>query len=114
MDGHKLTGKIKKEIINLATELVGDIPFDWWLFNERHTFVAFFGLETWELALAAQARLQDSNFHSRVFNEDLEDRVLGKFLRQAEAEGREVEVYDGNGERVDWKSDPRWAERKSN
>jgi hypothetical protein len=114
MSGQKLTGEIKEKIINRATELVGTVPFDWEMFEfeERHTFAAFFGLETWELALAAQARLQDSNFRSHIWNEDVEDQVVGKLLRQAEADGYEVE-YMEDDESVDWKNDPALAERKS-
>jgi len=65
MIGERLTGKIKKKIINRATELAG--TFDWMIHG--YLFVAFFGFDPMETALAAQARLQDSNFHSHLWNE---------------------------------------------
>jgi hypothetical protein len=116
MTGERLTGKIKKKIINRATELVGIVPFDWTMMHEHLCFVAFFGFETMELALAAQARLQDSKFHSHLWNEDEENQIVGKFMRQAEAEGSEVSLHLHNDESVefDWKSDPAFAEKKSN
>jgi hypothetical protein len=106
--------EIKWAILERMTELVGDIPFDWEVLCEGYVFAVFFGLETWELALAAQARLRASNFDTHVWDEGVEDQVLGKLLRQAEAEGCEVEVYDENDERIDWEDDPALAERKSN
>ena len=107
--GEKLTGKLKKKIINRATELAGIVPFDW--MAHGHIFVAFFGFGTMESALAAQARLQDSNFHSHLWNEDEEKQIIGKFMRQAEAEGHEVSVHQ-EGVELDWKNDPAFAERK--
>jgi hypothetical protein len=113
MTGERLTKKIEKKIINRATELAGIVPFDWKMHG--HLFVAFFGFWTWESALAAQARLQDSNFHSHLWDEDVENQILGKFMRQAEAEGYEVRLHphDDESVEVDWKNDPAFAERKS-
>jgi hypothetical protein len=71
----RLTGKLEKKIINRAAELAGTVPFDWVMMDG--CFVAFFGFETWELALAAQARLQNSNFGSRLWNQDEENQILG-------------------------------------
>jgi len=80
-----------------------------------YLFVAYFGFWTWESALAAQAGLQDSNFHSHLWDEDVENQILGKFMRQAEAEGYEVRLHLHDDESVehDWKNDPAFAERKS-
>lgn len=120
MTGERLTKKIEKKIINRATELAGIVPFDWMM--RGHVFFALFGFETWESALAAQARLQDSNFHSHLWDEDVEKQIVGKFLRQAEAEGYQAEVdgyevrlhpRDDESVEVDWKNDPAFAERKS-
>jgi hypothetical protein len=113
MTGERLTGKIKKKIINRATELAGIVPFDWTMVYEE--FVAYFGFETWESALAAQARLQDSNFHSHLWDVDVENQIAGRFLRQAEAEGYEVSMHphDDDSVEIDWKNDPAFAERKS-
>ena len=111
MTGERMTGKIKKKIINRATELAGIVPFDWTMVYEE--FVAYFGFETWESALAAQARLQDSNFHSHLWDYDVENQITGKLMRQAEAEGYEVRLCLHNDESVDWKNDPAFAERKS-
>lgn len=114
MTGERLTGKIKKKIINRATELAGIVPFDWTMHG--HLFVAFFGFGVMESALAAQARLQGSNFHSHLWNEDEENQIAGKVMRQAEAEGYEVSLHPHDDESVefDWKNDPAFAEKKSN
>jgi hypothetical protein len=110
MTGERLTGKLKKKIINRATELAGIVPFDWAM--HEHIFVAFFGFGTMEVALAAQGRLQDSNFHSHLWNEDEENQIVGKLMHQAEAEGYEVSLHL-DGIELDWKNDPAFAERKS-
>jgi hypothetical protein len=81
--GLEMTDDIVEAGIRRTTELVGDVPFDWMTLETRPTFAVFFGLETWELALAAQARLQASNFDTHVWDEGVEDQVLGKLLRQA-------------------------------
>jgi hypothetical protein len=114
MTGERLTKKIKKKIINRATELAGIVPFDWTMIH-GYVFAAFFGFETWESALAAQARLQDSNFHTHIWDMDIENQIEGKFLRQAEAEGYEVSLHphDDESVEIDWKNDPAFAERKS-
>jgi len=114
MIGERLTGKIKKKLINRATELAGTVPFDWMIHG--YLFVAFFGFDSMETALAAQARLQDSNFHSHLWDEDVENQIAGKVMRQAEAEGYEVSLHLHNDESVelDWKNDPAFAEKKSN
>ena len=63
-------------------------------------------------ALAAQDRLQDSNFHSHLWNEGEENQIIGKIMRQAEADGHEVSLHR-DGVELDWKNDPAFAERKS-
>jgi hypothetical protein len=108
--GERLTGKLKKKILNRATELAGTVPFDW--MARGHIFVAFFGFWTMESALAAQGRLQDSNFHSHLWHEDEENQIVGKIMRQAEADGHEVSLHR-DGVELDWKNDPAFAERKS-
>jgi hypothetical protein len=114
--GGRLTGKLEKKIINRATELAGTVPFDWAMLDGYPLFAAFFGFETWELALAAQARLQNSNFGSRLWNQDEENQILGKSMRQAEAEGYEVTLTQEDDESVefDWRNDPAFAEKKPN
>jgi hypothetical protein len=95
MTGERLTRKLKEKIINRATELTGIVPFNWtkmW----GHFFVAFFGFGTMESALAAQARLQDSNFYSRLWDEDVEEQVVGNFARQAEADAYEIDGYQAH------------------
>jgi hypothetical protein len=107
----RLTGRIKRKVINRTTELAGIVPFDWMMHGR--TFVAFFGFVTMESALAAQARLQHSNFRANLMTEDEENQIFGQFLRQAEAEGHEILLREDNVE-IDWKNDPAFAEKKSN
>jgi hypothetical protein len=107
MTGERLTRKLKERIINRATELTGIVPFNWTMMH-GYLFVAFFGFEEMFSALEAQARLEDSNFHSQLWPEDEGNRIVGKMMRQLEAEGFKVHLHQDDGTRVDidWKNAP--------
>jgi hypothetical protein len=93
-DSGEFTRQIKRKIINRATELAGVIPFDWYYSPEIDQFVVFFGFDLIEPALAAQQRLQDSNFHSHLWDEAMQNQMIGKIMRQSKAEGYETSMTD--------------------
>jgi hypothetical protein len=64
------------------------------------------GSTQWESALAAQARLQSSNFSSNLWDKDMQNHILGGILRKFEAEGLSPSLHDGDDNELDWKNDP--------
>jgi hypothetical protein len=104
----------KQKVLHRATELCEIAPFDWEnqkLHGDR-VFLMYFGFDSLEKAEAAKGRLEAANFQVWLWDLDIENKILGTALRQSEAQGFEASLDDGFGNQIDWKNDPRFAEKK--
>jgi hypothetical protein len=72
----------------------------------------YFGFDTTSAAEAAKQRLTEANFGALAWDVDHENRCIGEALREAERASEEAS-YTEAGKEVDWKNDPRFAERST-
>ena len=77
--GKRLTMKLQKKIIHQATELAGIAPFDCFMCEQcGHHFCMRFRFDTMKSALAARARLENSNINPWFCTED-EGQMANQF-----------------------------------
>jgi hypothetical protein len=111
----KLTSKqAVADIVRQYTEIAGAVPFDWDYMPLKNgvVFVMWFGLDSWEAALAAKAKFGDVD--TVISDEAEEIELLRREFEKAEQAGDRptFDGGDGLGEMY-WRDHPSFKELRS-